>query len=143
MDWNYWLGRKYGIMQQNANADTTRANAGMLSAQAGANFDNVRAGLLPAESKANIGLTAAQTGLTNANTRQTDTETKYIGPKTMADIFATRAQGGYYNSEAAGNNATNRLFSIGNNFGYGMPNTGNSALDEIVARSRSGFGWLQ
>jgi hypothetical protein len=29
MDWDYWLGRKYAALDQNAAADTTRAQAGL------------------------------------------------------------------------------------------------------------------
>lgn len=127
MDWNYWLGRKYAVQDQQAQADTLRANAGMLSAQAGANLDTVRAGLLPAESKANIGLTGAQMAAANAAAAQTNEETKYIGQKALADIFATRQQGAYYGSEAA---QTNRQ-----GLGLGFPSGADSPLSATTSIS--------
>jgi hypothetical protein len=102
MDWNYWLGRKYANMDQQAAADTTRANAAAVSANAGAQLDTVKAGLLPAESKANIALTGAQTGLAAATARQQDEETKYIGPTANANIAESRARGGLYGAQATG-----------------------------------------
>jgi hypothetical protein len=101
MDWNYWLGRKYDLLGQNAAADTTRAQAGLISANAGANFDAVRAGLLPAESKSNIGLQAAQAGLAAANARNTDETTKYIAPLARSSIGLNSAQSKNLGAEAA------------------------------------------
>jgi hypothetical protein len=96
MDWNYWLGRKYELLQQNAAADTTRANAGLISANAGANLDTVKAGLLPDQAAADI-----------AQQRE---QTKYIGPLAQSTIGLQKRQGDYYgaqgglaNSEAAKN----------------------------------------
>jgi hypothetical protein len=101
MDWNYWLSQKYRLLGQNAAADTTRANAAMVSAQGGANLDNVRAGLLPAESKANIGLTNAQMGLANANARNVDETTKFVGPLARSSIGVNTAQAGNLDADAA------------------------------------------
>lgn len=119
MDWEYWLNRKYANLEQQTAADATRANAGMLAAQSGANLDNVRAGLLPAESRANIALTGAQARQADANTAQTNEETRFIPERARAEIFATRQQGGLYGSEAAGNNILNRGFKIGSPFSFG------------------------
>lgn len=63
VNFNAFLGRKYALLQQQADAGTTQANSGALAAAAAARLDNTRADLAPAESKANIGLTQAQTGL--------------------------------------------------------------------------------
>lgn len=141
MDWEYFLNRKYDLLQQNANADTTRANAGMLTAQAGANLDQVRAGLLPKQTTSDINLQSAQAALANATARQQDEETKYIGPKSLADIFATRQQGAYYGSEAAGNTIANRELQLG-----AGPNalfqasSGNPLLDAVRRRVFSAHG---
>lgn len=116
MDWEYWLGRKYDLLGQNAAADTTRANAGMISAQAGANLDTVRAGLLPSQTRSDIALQRAQANLAAATAAQQNEETKYIGRKALADIFNTTAQGGLYNEEAG---ARKRM-------GYGFPISGSS-----------------
>lgn len=124
IDWSYWLGRKYDVMQQNANADTTRANAGMISANAGANLDKVRAGLLPAESAANIGLTNAQAANTNE-------QTKYVGPRAKADIYATTNQGSLYGAQTVGESQLNRLSSI--KLGGLGDSTLESRLREILA----------
>lgn len=129
MDWDYWLGRKYDIMQQNANADTTRANAGAVSAAAGANLDKVRAGLLPAESAANIGLTRAQA----ANTAE---QTKYVGPRAKADIYATTNQGSLYGAQTVGESQLNRLSD------FKLGGLGNSTLESKLRDilSRVGLG---
>lgn len=107
IDFSSLLAQKYAIMQQQANADSTRANAGLISANSGANLDNVKAGLLPGESAANIAEQQARTGNINATT-------KYVGPLALSTIGLQRRQGQYYgagannlNSEAAGNNILN------------------------------------
>lgn len=73
VDFNYFLNRKYALMAQNADADTSRASSAAISAVAGAeaaraaaNVDNVRAGLMPAESQSQIGLQTAQGRVFNA-----------------------------------------------------------------------------
>lgn len=85
------LDRKYAILQQQANATseqaratTTNAATSAMVGKASANFDNVRAGLLPAESAANIGLTKANTGLIGK-------QTEYFGPEALARINNMRA----------------------------------------------------
>lgn len=96
------LQRKYDIMQQQA--DTAK-----LGMQASANLDTVRAGLLPKESVANIGLTAAQTALAGANTRQTDVQTQLAPGLASANIYNTRAQGRLYGSQAAGEDQATKI----------------------------------
>lgn len=110
INWGDWLGRKYAIMQQEADANRTRADAGLIEARAGANLSNVRAGLLPGESASNIGLNAAQAAAQRASAAQTEEETKFVAPLARASIFNTRQQGSLYGSEAAGNNILNRSF---------------------------------
>src|SRR4051812_9523596 len=108
VDFNAYLAQKYAIMQQQANADTTRAGAGLLSAQAGAKLDTVRAGLLPGESAANVAQTRAQTqGLLEQN--------KYIGPLAQSTIGLqgsaakqNLSQSALYGSQAEGENLINK-----------------------------------
>lgn len=73
IDFNYFLQRKYALLQQQADAGTAGAAANTLQAQTGATvgaaaakLDSTRANLLPAESASQIGLQSAQTGLTRA-----------------------------------------------------------------------------
>lgn len=87
------LERKYMILQQHADANSEQARATTTSAgtnamvgKSAANLDNVRAGLLPAESAANIGLTRANTGLIGQ-------QAKYFGPESMARVANLRADG--------------------------------------------------
>lgn len=72
VDFNYFLGRKYALLAQNADADTQRANASTLTAQTGATvgaaqaaLDNIRARLMPGESAANVRRMNAEANLTN------------------------------------------------------------------------------
>ena len=58
------LGRKYSILQQQANAQTSQAGAAVTSANAAAGLDRVKTQLLPGETAAGIGLTNARAGLT-------------------------------------------------------------------------------
>jgi hypothetical protein len=71
VDFNYFLQRKYALLQQQADAGTVQAQSGQLQAQTGAitgaadaKLNNVRSSLLPAESASQIGLQGAQTALT-------------------------------------------------------------------------------
>lgn len=111
LDWAGLISRKYDLLQQEA--DTAR-----LGMTARANLDNTRAGLMPAESKAGIQLTGAQTelaganaGLAEANTRNVDEATKYVGPIARANIFNTRAQGRVYGEQATSAGQLNRIQS--------------------------------
>lgn len=140
MDWAGLLDRKYNILQQNANANTTQAQADAsraasfgLTSGAEANLTNIRAGLMPAQAQADIGEAQARTAQDQALAAQTQTETKYIGPKTLADIALARAQGGLYGSEAA----RNTRLGFGFNFGLGG---GTNPLDAMHARMLGGFG---
>lgn len=92
-DIGYWLGRKYAIMGQGADADTARAAAAVTSANASSNLDNVRASLLPQDSAAQNALLAAQTNLTGnqaqtvlpesaARVRQLNAQTGLVGAQT-------------------------------------------------------------
>jgi hypothetical protein len=70
VDFNYFLQRKYALLQQQADAGTTNAQSGALQAATGAivgkaaaTLDNTRSSLLPAESRSQIGLQGAQANL--------------------------------------------------------------------------------
>ena len=75
-DMNYWLGRKYAILQQNADATSQNAATSAMSAEAGA-------------------------GLTRAQTAGTLTQNQFIPQVTMADIAQTRANTGLIGAQAA------------------------------------------
>jgi hypothetical protein len=127
MDWNYFLNRKYDLLQQNANADALRAQGFVTQANAQAGLDTVRAGLLPAESKANIGLTAAQAALAQANAANTDENTKFIAPLARSSIGLNSAQArnlgaetGFTTSRTTQLDQLNRLAGIGDNFRLGL-----------------------
>jgi hypothetical protein len=70
VDFNYFLNRKYQLLQQQADAGSTNAQSGALQAATGAivgkaaaGLDTTRAKLLPAESASQIGLQGAQANL--------------------------------------------------------------------------------
>jgi hypothetical protein len=134
-----FLAQKYALLQQNANADTTRAQAALLQAQSGSNLDNTRAGLLPAESKANNALTFAQTGLAGANTRNVDVTTQ-LAPQlarstiahNTAEIGNIGAETDFTRSRTTSVDQLNKYFPrsmLGSDSG-GMP-TPNSYQDSI------------
>jgi hypothetical protein len=88
VDFNAFLAQKYAIMQQQANADTSRANAGLITAKSGANLDDARAFGLPQQNLANIAQTQAPPP---ARSRPTNT---------LATIGLQRRQGQYYGANA-------------------------------------------
>lgn len=149
------LRQKYGIMQQQADADALRAKAD-------ANLNNVRAGLLPDEAKAQIGLQGAQAYKTReegqavaplaqsrigldramgtnyyADANLSNTRSRLMPFESMADIaykrqLAQQAGANAYNTA----NSTISMRSLGDGkFGYVDPNT-------ILSNSASGFGFL-
>ncbi len=97
VDFNYFLNRKYALLQQQADAGTSNANSGALQAATGAlvgkaaaGLDTTRAGLLPAESASQIGLQGAQADLlgqqaqvvvpeSQSRIRNQDANTDYTG----------------------------------------------------------------
>lgn len=101
VDFNYFLARKYAILQQQADADTSRAGSANISAVAGANaanaaanVDNTRATLMPAESRSAIALQGAQTALTR---QQAD----WFGPEAQSRIGLNNANIGYIGTQDA------------------------------------------
>ena len=123
------LARKYDILQQQANSASTTANAE-------ANLTNVRAGLLPAESEANVGLTGAQT-------RSVDENTKYVGPLANASIFNTREQGGLFHQQAVGESELNKLSKTlySKPTGGGMPMLGEDFETKLKSILKEGLGY--
>lgn len=94
VDFNYFLARKYAILQQQADAGseqaratTTNAATAAMTGAAAANLDNVNARLRPGESAAQVGLTQAQTGLAR-------NQAQVVIPTAEAAIRAQDAQTG-------------------------------------------------
>lgn len=131
-----WLKRKYDLLAQQADADTLRSGAD-------ANLNNVRAGLLPAESAANIDLTGAQAGLARSNAANVDETTKFVAPIARANIFNTRAQGGLYGQQAAGEYQLNRMSPRAGAAGArrGMPAYGEDFNAMLKSIMREGLGY--
>lgn len=93
-DWDGLAAMKYGIMQQQANADTTRANAS-------ANYDNARAGVVGAQAandaalaKANIGHLGAQSQYLGAQTAEQRSSTAAMDSYGRGNIFDRMSGGG-------------------------------------------------
>ena len=78
-DMSFWLGRKYALQQQAADAGTQNAKTNALTGEASAALTRAQTSVLPAESAANVAQTKAQTGLIGETT-------KYFGPEAMARI---------------------------------------------------------
>lgn len=102
VDWNYWLGRKYDLLAQNAAADTTRAKAGLISANAGANLDTVKAGLLPGQTAADIAESRARANLTNVNAQLAPELAKASEAASYGAGKSSTAQADLYGAQAAG-----------------------------------------
>lgn len=94
VDFNFWLGRKYALLQQQADATTKNADSTAIASGAAANLDNTRAGLMPAESAATVKKMGAETGLIGE-------QTKVIGPEALARIAQMNAGAGLDNVNAA------------------------------------------
>lgn len=114
------LALKYGIMQQQANAQSK-------SLEAAANLDNTKANLLPGQAAADI----AETGARTANINET---TKTVAPESVARIGLMGAQtrnfdadAGYTTEQTTGLKQINkkRPFGLGlgggsdSNYGFG------------------------
>lgn len=63
VDFNFFLARKYALLEQQANTGSQNAATAAIGTAAAARVDNTRANLMPAESAAQIGLQGAQTRL--------------------------------------------------------------------------------
>jgi hypothetical protein len=110
------LAQKYRIMQQQADADTLRANndtrradAGMITANSGANLDNARAYGLGRLTDANVLQTQAQTDAIRE-------QNKFIAPLAQSQLGLQRSQArqnisqaGYLDSETSGNSILNSI----------------------------------
>lgn len=99
VDFNYFLQRKYALLQQQADAGTSNAASAAIqaNAQAGAlgaeaRLNNTRADLAPGESAADIGVKRAQTDLLGQ-------QAKYYGPEAEARIGQTNAETGYLGAQ--------------------------------------------
>lgn len=137
MDWNYWLGRKYGNLDEQTAIEASRARTGQYTAETGrltgtadAALANVRAGLLPAQTDAEIARMNAEEGRIRE-------ETKYIGPLAdssislnSANAYQSRASGRYYGSQADTTDSLNRLIPRG----YGWSNENEERLRGYFGR---------
>lgn len=94
-DMSFWLGRKYALLQQQADATTKNADTASMTGAAQAAVDRTRANLMPGESAATIGRMGAETNLANqqasvvvpesrARVRNLDAETSYTGTQNKA-----------------------------------------------------------
>jgi hypothetical protein len=99
-DMNYWLGRKYAILQQQADATTAgvdvaakNAQTNALTGRAAALLDTTRANLLPAESRAGLAKTRAETTLLGE-------QAATIGPESQARIANIEANTGRTNIDS-------------------------------------------
>lgn len=156
VDFQYFLARKYAILQQQADsgseqarATTSNAATAAITGAAAANLDNVNAGLRPGESAANVGLTRAQTGLTN-------NQAQVVIPMATAQIAglnASTALTGTQNqvlrresltptSELFGSGAIGTLPTLG---GSGIPRFSSeplSATKPIRRKGEGGVGYM-
>lgn len=144
VDFNYFLQRKYALLAQNADADTSRAASGAVQAATGAltgaadaRLTNTRADLLPGESASQVGLQGAQTNLfnnqasvviptaqaqirnTDANTALTGTQNKVLTRDGLTEFSASNPTG-----------ALGRTLGPGGYTGFRLP------ADTPVARPR-------
>lgn len=99
VDFNYFLQRKYALLQQQADAGTSQAASGAVTAAAQANNLNadaaltgVRAKLLPGESAATIGLQGAQRNLLTE-------QAAVVRPESTARIGQIGAETAYTTSQ--------------------------------------------
>lgn len=102
VDFNYFLARKYALLQQQADAGTQnaasgaiQASSGAIAAKAAAQLDTTRANLLPAESAATIAQTQAQARLLGE-------QANIVGPESQARI-------GQIGAETIGTNIQNKI----------------------------------
>lgn len=99
VDFNYFLNRKYALLQQQADAGTTSANANAVQSAAAANNLNadasltgVRTTLLPGESAATVGLQNSQAGLLDQQAAVVAPESKARIGQISAETASTAAQ---------------------------------------------------
>lgn len=118
---DYWLGRKYAILQQQANATTTNASSSATAANAAAALDLTRSRLLPAESAANVGQTQAQTNLLGE-------QAKVVVPESRARINSLNADAGLASTNSAIGRRSLREFSV-------LP----SSLEAVMGAQYPGF----
>lgn len=146
-DINYWLDRKYAILDQNAAATSQNAASNAIAATAAAGVDNTKAKLMPAESAASIAQTRAQAnllgtqarllpaesaaniGLVRANTGLAQANTGLVGANTST---VARALKTYDATDADAESVTRSRLGLG-----GDSATYLSELDKILNRRRA------
>lgn len=111
VDFNYFLGRKYAIQQQQANAGDVQANAvaqnastNAVTGAASAALDRTRASLMPAESASTIGLQGAQGGLLRE-------QASVVRPESIARIANMNAETGLTTANTTSVNQINKLYT--------------------------------
>lgn len=100
-DLSFWLGRKYALLQQQADATTQNAASSAIASRAAADVDTARASLMPAESAAQIAAQRAQTNLTNL-------QSQTVLPESEARVGQMRAETGLTTERAIGERQLNK-----------------------------------
>lgn len=93
-DMDYWLGRKYALLQQQADAATTGAQAGAQASLAAAGLTRAQTSVLPVQTDAAI---AQQRANTNLLTQQASV----VVPESVARRNQMAADTGYTNTQNA------------------------------------------
>lgn len=94
-DMDYWLGRKYAILQQEADAGSTSAQAGATAAQSGAELTRAQAAGVRAQNAYIPQVTLANIAQTQANTNLIGEQARVIAPESQARIRQMGAETGY------------------------------------------------
>lgn len=134
-DISFWLGRKYALLQQQADAGTQQAATGALVGGAAARLDNTKSNLLPKTTMAEIGKTLAETSFLGE-------QQKFIAPEALARVrsldagtFKTRNEGEVVKLEGIDTVPTS-LRSLSNIRSARLPSMGSSSIfgADIAAR---------
>lgn len=88
VDFGFFLGRKYAILQQQADAASQNADTARMTGVAGAKLDLTRANWLPRQAAAEIAQAGAQTNLIGE-------QAKIVAPESRARIGQINADAAY------------------------------------------------
>ena len=88
VDFGYFLGRKYALLQQQADAASQNANTAQMTGAASAKLDTTRATWLPRQAAAEIAQSGAQTNLIGE-------QAKIVGPESKARVAQMGADTNY------------------------------------------------
>lgn len=131
IDWNSLLARKYDILGQQAAADTTRAQAGMIDANANANLSGVKAGLLPGQTAADIEEAKARANLTNVQATTAPGLAKASEAASYGSANANNAQSKLYGAQTVGETQASSIL------GGGL--TSNPIVQALIRRLSGGL----